>query len=158
MSGITEEMIHIYHNIWIGNNWMTVKEKENYNSSDPSTFSQKIHSTVPNARNKISNPRQCFPRTQNIQSKTIFPTNSVYWHIAVEHNKRTSPARSTTTLWTVQKPGGEEELVWLPYCSPGVVLMISESPENRIQSLFISIFWSKHQIDLWYGVAIYQDQ
>jgi hypothetical protein len=49
-------------------------------------------------------------------------------------------------------------LGWLPYCSPGVVLMISESPENRIQSLFISIFWSKHQIDLWYGVAIYQDQ
>ena len=66
---------------------MDVKEKENYNSSDPSTFSQKIHSTVPNARNKI------------FQSKTMFPTNSVYWHVnAVEHNKRTSPATSTTTL------------------------------------------------------------
>jgi hypothetical protein len=55
---------------------MTVKEKEKYNSSDPGTFSQMFHSTVPNAINKIFNRRQCFPRT-------LF-----YWHInAVEHNK-----------------------------------------------------------------------
>ena len=117
---------------WRPNSMFRVVKKESSRKfySNPSTFSIRSiqHSTMSITQ---------LPGTKFSIKENNVPTNSVYCQVnSIGTKQKTSPARRSATALLHKSA----LLVWLPYCSPGVVLMISESPENRIQLLFLSIF------------------